>query len=223
MFDTQKLEFDKFITGLKHGVYIITSDTCQLCKDYERDISRINNHYLYFVECTTQDQRNLVQKLADRAAFPMTIGFYDNELKFTRLGHLFGDDWLEVETFLQQFGNAPLTEEQIEEKTKKIKNKCQLAYYIFPPGFLFKDKVMSQGYKYNELPIDVDSFGQQEPSEEIERMFDGNFHHAKLVVFDPRTTNEYSPIAKYLLKKSVEFAQMKGSRFEPRELSEYGF
>lgn len=223
MFDSQKLEFNKFITGLKHGVYVITSDTCQICRDYQADISRINNHYLYFVECVTQEQKNLVQALADRAAFPMTIGFYDNELKFTRLGHRFGDDWLEIENFLKQFGDAPLTPEQIEEKTRKIKNKCQLAYYIFPPGFMFKDQVLSQGYKYNELPIDVDGFGQQAPLEEIERMFDGNFHHAKLIVFDAHTTDEYSSIAKYLLKKSTEYAQLKGTRFENRSLADYGF
>ena len=55
MFDSQKLAFENFVLGYKHGVYVFTKDGCRACEDYKKEIEWINNSYLYFVEVLLEE------------------------------------------------------------------------------------------------------------------------------------------------------------------------
>ena len=46
MFDSQKLNFDKFLLSYKHGIYIFTDDACHVCEDYKQSIEYINNNFI---------------------------------------------------------------------------------------------------------------------------------------------------------------------------------
>lgn len=43
-------------------------------------------------EVSTDEQKKAIYQIAGRTAFPLTMGFWKNELKFVKLGQLFGDD-----------------------------------------------------------------------------------------------------------------------------------
>ena len=187
MFDTQKISFDDFALGYKHGVYIFTTDACDWCKRYKQEIEYINNHYLYFVEVQTTRQMDLLEKIVGKSAYPITAGFVDNVLKFSRTGV----EWEEQQAkiilpFLKQFGNAPLSEAEIQKRIEKQKNKCMLTLYVFPTNADEADRAMWNERlcaEYNETPIDVSSVGGQLPDEEKERLLEGLYATAKMVVF----------------------------------------
>lgn len=159
MFDSQKISFDSFVTGYKHGVYIITRDACEVCQEYKRDIEYINNRYLYFVEARTEAQLRIAKGMHDRLAFPMTAGWKDNQLVFVRLGELFGKDFSDVLDWLKQFGDAPLSESELKERIDKFNARCELSFYIFPDDMCQeqRNKFISSAYDRHELPVDVDT------------------------------------------------------------------
>ena len=132
MFDSQKLSFENFVMGYKHGVYIFTSDSCRVCQDYKRDIEWINNCFLYFVEVNTEEEKSILAKIIDRTALPATVAYLDNEIKFIRMGEVFEADWIEFDQFLKQFPDKPLPKDEIQRRIDKQKNRCLLTYYIFP-------------------------------------------------------------------------------------------
>lgn len=158
MFDSQKLSFDKFVTGYKHGVYIITRDACSTCQAYKKQIEYINNRYLYFVETTTKAQEIVAKQLHDRLAFPMTAAWKDNQLIFVRLGERYGEDWTEIMEFLKQFGDVPLTKEEINERIERLNAKCIISFYIFPDNMPeeTRKEIINGAYDRHELPIDID-------------------------------------------------------------------
>lgn len=193
MFDTQKLSFENFVLGYKHGVYIFTSDTCRVCQDYKRDIEWINNCYLYFVEANTNEEKTLLAKIIGRTALPATVGYLDNEIKFVRMGHIFEADWIEIDKFLKTFGDAPLPKSEIDRRMERQKNRCLLTYYIFPKNTNVEQRnyYMGKANEYNELPIDVDMLCPTIDDKERERMLEGSYHIAKMVLWvDPKA--EYS-------------------------------
>ena len=98
----------------------------------KKDIEYINNCYLYFVEVSTNIEKQAIYQIADRTVFPLTLGFVDNELKFVKVGQLFGEDLSTAFSFLKQFGEAPLSSSEISKKIDRIRNKCILSFYLFP-------------------------------------------------------------------------------------------
>ena len=110
MFDSQKISFQDFAIGYKHGIYVLTQDACEICHKYKQSIEHINNGNLYFVEVNTQRDRDLVYKMIQRAAFPMTCCYWDNELEYVRLGQLFELQLKEIYASLEKFGPKPLSE-----------------------------------------------------------------------------------------------------------------
>lgn len=158
MFDSQVLSFDKFITGYKHGVYVLTKDSCGVCHDYKERIADINNRYLYFVDVLTKEQEAFAKKIHDRRAFPITAGWKDNQLVFVRLGDLW-DEFPQIMEWLKQFGDAPLSPEDLKERIEKFNARCVLSFYIFPDEVPQeeRDRIMSTAYERKELPVDVDT------------------------------------------------------------------
>lgn len=203
MFDSQKLSFENFVMGYKHGVYLFTSDSCRVCQDYKHDIEWINNCYLYFVEVNTEQEKSILAKLIDRTALPATVAYLDNEIKFIRMGHVFEADWIQFHEFLKQFGDKPLPLNEIRRRIERQKNRCLLTYYIFPQDISDekRNKLINKANTYNELPIDVDKFCEGIDRKERERMLEGSYHFAKLILWkDPNSkVSNYSSFANDIL------------------------
>lgn len=202
MLDSQKLAFENFLMGYKHGVYIFTKDACQACQDYKKEIEWINNCYLYIVEVNTEKERQILEKLIDRQGFPITVCYLDNEIKFIRNGVLSdGDeDWIKIYNFLMKFGDHPLPPDEIQSRIERQKNRCLLTYYIFPTSLTDneKEKLMNCAAKYNELPIDIDNICKTLDKKERERMLSGSYHFAKLIIWK-NGTQDYTPFSQDIL------------------------
>ena len=189
--------------GYKHGVYIFTSDSCRVCQDYKRDIEWINNCFLYFVDVNTEEEKSILAKIIDRTALPATVAYLDNEIKFIRMGEVFEADWLEFDQFLKQFPDKPLPKDEIQRRIEKQKNRCLLTYYIFPQDISEEKRteLMNKSHEYNELPIDIDRLCVGVDNKERERMLEGSYHFAKLVLWkDPNVNiSNYSSFANDIL------------------------
>lgn len=214
MFDSQRKTFEDFLLGYKHGVYVFTTDTCAICSDYKKSIEYINNGNLYFVEVNTSKEKDICYKLFDRAAFPLTVAYKDNEIDFVRAGMLFDTQMAEIFKFLEPFGDKPLSKIEEKQRIAKAKSRCLLTYYVFPPDTdeSIKKRWMNElAIEYNELPIDIETVGVGLDDDRREHLLEGNFKFAKMVVFTDGETNIYNQfaqriiIAYSILNKDVTF------------------
>lgn len=220
MFDSQKLAFDTFALGYKHGIYVFTEDACHICQDYKATIEHINNANLYFVEVVTKEQKELVRALTDRIAFPLTACFKDNELQYVRVGQLFDLQLQEIFESLKEFGDKPLPPEEIQKRMKSYETRCKLTYYILPPNCDFKTRMALQekAIKYNELPIDVDMLAPKLSLDEREHMLEGNYSYANLVVYMYDDTKSFTDLGQRVLVKYTE--HNKNNQFITRSINE---
>ena len=172
---------------------------------------------MYFVEVNTEEEKSILAKIIDRTALPATVAYLDNEIKFIRMGEVFEADWIEFDQFLKQFPDKPLPKDEIQRRIEKQKNRCLLTYYIFPQD-ISEDKrneLMNKANTYNELPIDVDRFCVGVNNKERERMLEGSYHFAKLILWkDPNAkVSNYSPFANDIIlgytnaNQSIKFIQ----------------
>lgn len=221
MFDSQKLSVNSFINGYKHGIYVFIDDACSICQDYKQSIEYINNAYLYFVEVSVESQREQIRKILDRSIFPMTACFRDNKLKYVRPGQLFDLQLEEIFKDLKTFGDKPLPPEEIERRLEAERTKCLLSYYVFMPSISDSDKeaVMKEAIKYNELPIDIDTFLPYLSDEKRLHILEGEIDHAKLVIIKDNITNIASPFCQ---KLTISYAAINNNdmKFEVRQLSD---
>ena len=195
MLDTQRLTLEKFLLGYKHGVYIFTSDACSICTDYKAQLEWVKSPYLYFVEVVTDQEKAIVRKVIDRIGFPATVAYLDNEIKFIELGGLSDIDWAKFMHFLDNFGDKPLLKSEIEKRIEKQKNRCLLTYYIFPTNIdsAKREALMNKGADMNEFPIDIDTVCPTLDKKERERMIEGCYHFAKMVLWKDKTaTNSFN-------------------------------
>lgn len=201
MFDSQKLSFDKWLMGYKHGVYVFTSDSCSVCKDFKESIKDINNHYLYFVEVVTEKQKEIVAKLTHRSAFPQTAAYKDNQLDFVRMGMLFDTQMAEIMSYLKQFGDAPLSPEDLKERISDFNNKCELALYGFTQTTTAEQKaaIMDKALQYKECPIDIDAISPGLTIKEREQVLKGLYWLAKLTLFKDGKSNMFSPLTQQVI------------------------
>lgn len=218
MLDEQKLAFDRFIAGYKHGVYVFISDSCAICRDYFNEIKHINNKNLYFVEVTTNQQKEVLHKVLGRMGTPQTAGFRDNKMEWCRAGQLFETQMPIVYDFLKQFPSEPLTLEEIHERIKIKENARKITLYIVPPE-IDKDtlnKIKDKAYEYKELPFIVDEVTPSRSLNEKKEMLDGLFDQFKLVIWKG-DSNIYSPLSQYVL---LTYTQQKDAKFDVRKISE---
>ena len=186
MFDSQQLAFDSFLLGYKHGVYVFVSDSCDACVRYKQELEYINNCYLYIVETPMIKQQAILEKLTGRSVFPQTVGYFDNQIKFARAGIEFEKQQSEIILpFLSQFPKEPMTEAEIEERIQKQKNRCLLTLYAFSTDIdeETRNKTVLKGASLNEFAIDISKVGVGLPDSERERLIEGQYHTARLVVY----------------------------------------
>lgn len=234
MFDHMKMSAKQFVLGLKHGVYVFVSDSCEFCKDYAESLKYIENCNLHIVECATDTDKSTVYQITGRSVLPITAAWYDNELQWVALGQLYSEEegadplqegeWSinKVVKYLQEtFGDKPLTKEEIEEKTEACSKHCVPTYYVFPPNTSITAKrlAIEQAFKYNELPFDVDTVSSIENLSDKDRyiMLKSNIATFKLVVFDVAKTSVYSDLANRLLADYMNSNMLTG-KFEMRDL-----
>ena len=194
MFDSQKLSLESFLMGYKHGCYVFTTDTCRACQDYKREIEWINNCYLYFVEVTTEEEKAILAKVINKKAFPQTVGYVDNEIKFVEGGVIYDKGWIEIQKFLDKFGTVPLPKDEIQRRIERQKNRCLLTLYAIPENIQGEErkKIVNSAYKFNEMPIDIDAFCPEVETKERERMLEGQYHYAKLVIWSGGTCSNFT-------------------------------
>lgn len=194
MFDSQKLAFENFLLGYKHGVYVFTKDGCHACEDYKNEIKWINNCFLYFVEVVKDEERAILTKLIDRKAFPLTVGYIDNEIKFIEQGVIYEKGWVKIHQFLEKFPKNPLPPDEIQRRIEKQKNRCLLTYYAIPQNIqgVERTRILNKGIEYNEFPIDIDAVCPDLPSAERERMLEGCYHFAKMVLWKGGTYSNFT-------------------------------
>lgn len=194
MLESQKLSFQEFMLGYKHGVYVLVSDSCEICHKYKQSIDYINNANLYFVDVISSEDRDYAYKMTQRGSFPMTAVFWDNQLEYVRLGQLFDLQLEEIFASLKQFGDKPLSNEEKLKRLNEINTRCELAYYIFPPNIKQEDKnlLLNKAIDFNELPLDIESLCPDLPLDKRYHMVSGNFPFAKLVIYKDKETNTFS-------------------------------
>lgn len=221
MFDSQKLSFEKFILAFKHGIYVLTSDACHICQDYKESISYINNANLYFVEVITEQEKDIIYEMTERSVLPLTVCYKDNKLKYVKAGQLFDTQLKQIMSDLKEFGDKPLTKEEIEIKLEKERTKCELAYYMFTNTIEpdIRKEIVSKGIYYNELPIDVDSVAPNLSLEQQEHLFEGQTPFAKFIMFKDGKSNMFSNLSTKLM---INAAAIKGSemKFTVRNVDE---
>ena len=220
MFDSQKLSFEKFLLSYRHGIYIFTDDACHICQDYKQSIEYINNAYLYFVEVSLDSERKILAEMLERTVFPLTACFKDNKLKYVKPGQLFSTQLEPIFEDLKEFGDNPLSPEEIAERIKKEQTKCHLTYYIFAPSINEEDKaaVMAKAIDYNELPLDVDTVAPSLTLQQREHMLEGQMPFSRLVIIKDNKSNIFSPLGQKIL---IDYAAVKGNeaKFEVRQLN----
>jgi hypothetical protein len=226
MLESQKMSAENFIIGFKHGIYIITNDACQICEDYKREIIEINSAHLHFVEAVTDADRQAIKEIVGRGGFPLTVGFWMNQVRFVKGGILYGKERIETFKFLEKFPDRPLKPEELEELKRAVSRVCKLALYLFPPGTdeTARKRALNESYEHDELPIDVDeALRRADPSSDLTekmRLFRGVVGFSKLVVFDIFTTSDYGEVGTELMKMKLEDAEYGKAPIEYRTLQE---
>ena len=234
MFDHMKMSASKFILGLKHGVYVFVSDSCEFCREYAESLQYVENCNLHIVECVTDEDKQTIYQITGRSVLPLTAAFYDNAIQWVAPGQLFMEeegsdplpegDWSinRVAKYLQDtFGDKPLTPEQVAEKIKMIEKYCMPAFYVFPPNTPTAAKRMAieKAFEHNELPVDIDTIANIENLSDKDKyiMLKSNLLMFKLVVFDVTKTSVYSDLANKLIADYMS-SNMLTAGFEMRDL-----
>lgn len=159
--------------------------------------------------------------MLERTVFPLTVCFKDNKLKYVKPGQLFDTQLEPVFEDLKEFGDNPLSEQEIAERIKKEQTKCILTYYIFTPTISAEDKekVMNKAIEYNELPLDIDSVAPALTLQQREHMLEGQMPFSKLVLIKDNKTNIFTNLAQKIL---INYAAVKGpeAKFEVRMLDD---
>ncbi len=233
MLDQLKMSAEQFVLGLKHGVYVFVSDACDYCKAYADSLKYIDNCNLHIVECVTDADKTAIYQLTGKGALPITSSWYDNQQQWAALGQLFmqeeGDDPADDDTWTlnklskylnDTFGTKPLSNEEIVKKLDTIRKHCVPAYYVFPPEAKYevRHKAMTEAFKHNEMPIDIDTLSSLDISYEDKLiMVRSNLAYFKLVIFDLQHTDKYSKLATDIIADYMQANHMTAT-FEMRDL-----
>lgn len=84
-----------------HGVYVFTSDSCELCTQFEKDLSAYDTSSFTAVE-VTRDEEVILSEMFSVKSFPFTIVFVDNEVGMIKKGVLFQKQMNDIFEFLKR-------------------------------------------------------------------------------------------------------------------------
>ena len=221
MFDDQKMSARDFVLGLRHGVYVFVADACEFCRDYRKDIEKIDNHYLKIVEVSTDDDKKVVWAMLDRVGFPLTAGYWENELKFVERGQRFGNDFNKIVKFLERFPKEPMTPDQLAKLKKDVSKQFYLSLYVFLPDtpISARNSALCAANRYDEVAIDVDMHLGL-PTDPDDRVKALRKVGRKIVIFNVFETSKYSDTATTLIQKTTEDKEYANTTIEHRTIQE---
>lgn len=84
-----------------HGVYVFTSDSCELCAQFEKDLSSYDTSSFAAIE-VMRDEEIILDTMFDVKGFPFTVVFVDNEIGLIKKGVLFQKQMNEIYDFLKK-------------------------------------------------------------------------------------------------------------------------
>lgn len=87
----------------KNGVYVFTSDACELCSEFERNLTQYDTSAFTIVEITTIDVAGF-SNMFGVENFPYTVVFIDDKIEFRKPGVLFQKQLTEIFNFLKTKG-----------------------------------------------------------------------------------------------------------------------
>lgn len=221
MFDDQKMSTRDFVLGVRNGVYVFVTDACEFCRDYRKDIEKIDNHYLKIVEAATDEDKKVIWAMLDRVGFPLTAGYWENELKFVERGQRFGNDFDKIVKFLERFPKEPMTEQEMEKLKKDVSRQFSLSLYVFPPEtpISARNDALCAANHYDEIAIDVDMHLGL-PMDTEERVKALRKIGRKIVIFNVFDTSKYSDTATMLIQKTAEDGEYANTTIEHRTIQE---
>lgn len=84
-----------------HGVYVFTSDSCELCAQFEKDLSSYDTSSFTSVE-VTKDEEIILSEMFNVHGFPFTVVFVENEIGMIKKGVLFQKQMNDIFDFLKK-------------------------------------------------------------------------------------------------------------------------
>lgn len=171
---------------VKHGVYVFTTDVCQICQDYKKEIADIDSTNLNFVECVLQKEKDAIYELTDHIGMPQTVIFKRNKIENVYMGKLFDNDLSLIAEQVAEFDANELNNKDIED----INNSCKPVIAIFPNDIDIDDRnvIKRNAIKKNlfliDLPFEIDD---NEIIRSLERILD----YYDIVFFDLNTSSNF--------------------------------
>ena len=203
-----------------HGVYVFTSDSCELCSKFEKDLARYDTSSFTFVE-VCKDEEIIMENIFSVSSYPLTIVFVENQIGMTKKGMLFQKQMNDIFDFLEK--------NNIKSKMPKVP-VTQLTPVILeiPTG---SEERWSHEYFANVLN---DCIKRDEAPLNLDKLFDGILDRANVIhksILD-KMQESWSTIAQktvvytdlgiteYMLE-GITDATAKGKEVEFRKLYEH--
>lgn len=83
-----------------HGVYVFTSDSCDLCEQFEKDLSQYDTSSFAAIE-VIGDEEIILTEMFGLKGFPFTVVFVENKIGLIKSGVLFQKQMNEIYNFLK--------------------------------------------------------------------------------------------------------------------------
>ena len=84
-----------------HGVYIFTSDSCELCAQFEKDLASYDTSSFTSVE-VTREEEIILDEMFKVKGFPFTVVFVENKIGMIKKGVLFQKQMNDIFDFLKK-------------------------------------------------------------------------------------------------------------------------
>jgi hypothetical protein len=84
-----------------HGVYVFTSYSCELCEQFEKDLSQYDTSSFVAIE-VMRDEEIILTEMFGLKGFPFAVVFVENEIGLIKKGVLFQKQMNEIYNFLKQ-------------------------------------------------------------------------------------------------------------------------
>lgn len=83
-----------------HSVYVFTSDSCELCAQFQKDLSKYDTSSFTAVEVDV-DEEIILASMFNIQGFPFTIAYVNNEIGLVKKGVLFDKQMNELFAFMK--------------------------------------------------------------------------------------------------------------------------
>ena len=83
-----------------HSVYVFTSDSCELCTQFQKDLSKYDTSSFTAIEVDV-DEEIILTSMFNIQGFPFTIVYVNNEIGLVKKGVLFDKQMNELFTFMK--------------------------------------------------------------------------------------------------------------------------